>query len=1267
MFFYFRNFVHYSLSPMAFRASNNGETFYALTSPNMQDAKGLHSCPIPLAIKSKLITRCSLSLISLLLFSFSLSRASDIKVILTGSTTDLKNSASLFEVIEKYCSNEPSSVLWVLNGDIFPSGASDEQVSQWQTKSSALLNRFPQLQILISQGDRDWDDSGVNGWEHIQSLEKLMLPNKHDRLHLFIEGGCPGPWTFSFSPLLEVVIINSQWWNHPFEKPIPSTTTCEVASTAIFIEELEEILDESRNKNVLMLSHFPLESLGNYGGRFSLASHLVLPVVGSAVVGFRQNVGTHKDIGNKQFEALRHELNGVLENYSSLVFASAHELNHSILTAGKNFYVNSGAMGGGHHVASSNRALFTSSQSGFIEIAYKEDGEVSYQFYSSQNNIIQKKKDGVLMYSPCVESTTNPKNTVYKPCVNEIPQSGNKTVNISNPTLAIAGYNYASSKFKQQWLGKHYRASWTQPVNVSYLNMDTTFGGLVVNGKGGGRQTTSLKLSGKDGREYVFRSVNKDPSKALPYELRGTIVSEVLKDQTTTQQPYGALAAAYWLDKIDILHASPTLYVLPDDDALGTFKGEHANLFGILEVRPTDNTEKDKVFGGAKHIEKSYKMFDKLYRDHDNRVAKQEFVRARVFDLWIGDWGKHEDNWKWAGYKDQQGEVFRPIPRDRDHAFSRWDGIIPWIGDREWAMPNGENFDYRIKGLRSLMWQARHLDRFVASEVTKEQWIKAAKEIQASVTDKDIEEGVRKMPGEIYNPDGREIEAKLKARIKDLPLYAEQYYFMLAKEVDVVGSNKKEYFHVVRNNDGSVNVTVFDLDSNQRPDLSKIYYQRAFYPYETQEIRLFGLLDDDVFVIEGEARKSILIRVIGEGGQDSVTDRSSVKKGSPKTRVYEKEKNARIELGTEGKRVTPPDEQFYHYDRTAFKYNTYLPIALVSYNPFTGFAIQGGVTFTQQRFSKPDFSAKHSVKASISTSGNYEFSYANQFRYLIGKWDGVSEVILSRPLNYNYFFGIGNDTENDEERSKNYYRARYNMASISAGITRSFWGQSKVALTASYELNEAVMRDDSYLYDHPDVFGVEQLNLVFLKGVLDLDFRDRTALPEHGFRLFFNQSVGHVTGTGEKLASITELELENYVSSYSKNPFTVGLQLGVGMTDGQLPFYKLFSVGQSNNLSGFKRNRFTGQSKAFLNTEVRWQLTETRNTFIPLKVGIRGFYDIARAWADSDDNTADYWHYGYGGGVYITPFREQFSFNISAGSSKEESLLLQISIGSFFR
>ena len=84
-----------------------------------------------------------------------------------------------------------------------------------------------------------------------------------------------------------------------------------------------------------------------------------------------------------------------------------------------------------------------------------------------------------------------------------------------------------------------------------------------------GRQTKSLKLKAGNGYEYVFRSVNKDPSGALPFELRGTLLEKIIKDQTTTQQPYGAMATDLLLNKLDILHAHPVLYVMPDDPMLG--------------------------------------------------------------------------------------------------------------------------------------------------------------------------------------------------------------------------------------------------------------------------------------------------------------------------------------------------------------------------------------------------------------------------------------------------------------------------------------------------------------------------------------------------------------------------------------------------------------------------------------------------------------------------------------------------------------------------
>ena len=207
----------------------------------------------------------------------------------------------------------------------------------------------------------------------------------------------------------------------------------------------------------------------------------------------------------------------------------------------------------------------------------------------------------------------------------------------------------------------------------------------------------------------------------------------------------------------------------------------------------------------------------------------------------VGDWGKHEDNWKWVGFKTDSGMIYKPMPRDRDHVFSIWDGILPWLADREWAKPSGENFDYEISGLRSLMWQARHLDRFIAADLDKSDWIKAANFVQDRISDQVIEHAVRHMPSETYTISGKEIEAKLKNRIRDLEKYAIEYYEMLAPEVDVVGSNDKEYFDIRRNDDGSVTVCMTDLTNDQKPG-KDVFFERTFLIDETEEIRAGGIV-----------------------------------------------------------------------------------------------------------------------------------------------------------------------------------------------------------------------------------------------------------------------------------------------------------------------------------------------------------------------------------------------------------------------------------------
>ena len=129
-------------------------------------------------------------------------------------------------------------------------------------------------------------------------------------------------------------------------------------------------------------------------------------------------------------------------------------------------------------------------------------------------------------------------------------------------------------------------------------------------------------------------------------------------------------------------------------------------------------------------------------------------------------------------------------------------------------------------------------------------------------------------------------------------------------------------------------------------------------------------------------------------------------------------------------------------------------------------------------------------------------------------------------------------------------------------------------------------------------------------------------------------------------------------------PLTWSLRVGGSTSTGDIPFYKLVYLGQNNNLRGFFQNRFTGESSAFINTELRYELTEFQTPIFPLKFGLTAFYDRGRVYSDED--TSNDWHYGYGAGFYLVPLKEEISLNISVAFSDEESGLVLLGIGKSF-
>lgn len=1135
------------------------------------------------------------------------------------------------------------------------------------------VEEIPRGKIILIAGDRDWNASSKGGQKQFGKLEKelksFIKKNNFKRTEWTNKKGCPGPDTYELNESLFLVVANSQWWNHPFDKPNAEDGICTVITGEDFAEELESEVNENLDKNIIIAGHHPFESFGNYGGHFSVVDHLKpFPILGSFKTAYHQNIGTPEDISNKHLLEYREELHNLFFFHKNLIYVSAHEKNQQIIRNGENYLINSGAPSKGTYSSSHKNALVSSSKAGIIVLNYFDSGKIESTFWERKNDELIAKENHLLFLSSCIEGNlyaeNTPVNFSYTPCISK----EKATINLKRKypdTIVVAGSEYKSGTWKKMWLGKHYRTTWTQPVKVPSLDLDNTFGGLTIYKKGGGRQTTSLKFKATDGTRYTFRSVNKDPSKAFNYKLRPTFITPLMRDQTSTQSPYGAMAVAALLDEIDILHATPKLYILPDDPKLGTFQKRYGNLLGMLEDNPSKPNNAGKVFGGADKIYQSNKLYKKLYETRKNRIDEKEFIKARVFDMLIGDWSKHEDNWKWARYDQEDGYYFRPIPRDRDHTFSLQDGIIPWLANRSWAIKNIETFSYDLKKkeLRSLMYQAIHMDRFLSTSSTREDWLAAARSIQENISDEEIDQAVLKMPNEIQETSGKTIAKKLKSRIKHLEKYAGWYYDYLAEYVDVVGSNKEEYFEITRMDNGNINLKIFNEKKNKKG--KHLYYERTFYPKETKELRIYGLGGDDIFDIKGNGKSKMVIRILGNSGDDFFKDEEKYSK--TKTLIYDKGKGSKFEVGKGSKVVNHWNKNIYDYNRTTFDYNWNAPIVGMSYNNFNGLSLKLGTTFIRQKFGKKDYGSTHSIYGSASTEGNFAANYTARFHHVLKSWDIPFEIDFASPEFRNNFYGIGNNSTNLQElQAAGFYRFSRNKFSVETGIGKQFWKKSSLDFLVGYERSSFDDPDNTILAVDSTLFGANiNLQEIPLQARAIIDFRDQSGFPYNGILWLLNYRFGTIVeGVPEATTyGIAESSIEYYISTKHQNPVTLGVRLGGAVSHGDIPFYHLPNIGGASRLRGFIGERFTGESSMYFNSEIRWQLFHRYTSFVPIKFGLKAFYDTGRVYSDFDDANSSKWHAGYGAGIFIVPLNEAMSISLQVGFSEEESFFPVISFG----
>lgn len=823
-----------------------------------------------------------------------------------------------------------------------------------------------------------------------------------------------------------------------------------------------------------------------------------------------------------------------------------------------------------------------------------------------------------------------------------------QTVTVSSDSsykTVIAGKQYDRNSSYQKLWGVHYRKEWAAPVKIKIVNLDTLAGGLIPYQQGGGRQSKTLRLRDAAGREYVLRSIDKSFGKALPEIYQGTFIESLIDDQVSIAHPYAAITISPMAEAAKIYHTWPEIVFIPNQPALDTFNKEYANQLYLFEQRPDENWETAPNFGHSKNIIGTEKLLEKLLEDNDNTVDQLAFVRARLFDLFIGDWSRHEDQWRWGVFEEGKEKIYKPIPRDRDQAFTKLDGKLLSLVISFAGFKHLQTFDSTIKDVNTYNFPARNLDRRMANEPSLEQWVAIAEDLKRSLTDHVIEQAIRKLPPEVFPFSGNEIISKLKSRRNHLTEYATTYYKFLAKNVEIVGSEKREYFEINRVNANETTVKMYKIKKDGDRKNEPIY-SRTFFTGETNEIRLYGSDDNDVFRLDGTADKGILVRIIGGEGKDSVLDFSSVAGSKKLTRVYDSEKSGFITSG-ETKLHISNDSVLNTYKYKSFEYDD------------KGFSVKPGLislTFSfgkkVEKWRKEPTGAEQSIKAKYYiTRAAVNIEYNSMYYQALGKWNLGFKAGAGLPSVVN-FFGIGNESS-FSSFNRNYFRLRSHEYYADLGISRRL-GSHFIAFGGFYQtvkIKEDLTRIITELKNNNTGFDLERKH--FAGGEVKYKYQNTNdpVIPVKGFT--FQTAASYTHNLNRQDHSFTRLTSDAAVYIPVLKFISLAVRAGGSTISGNPEFYQLNTLGSEENLRGFRKQRFYGKHSVYNNNELRL-IFNTRNKVFNGKMGLIGFYDIGRVWYPGEQS--DTWHAGYGPGIFLSLFNK-VTLSAAYGISKDDRVI----------
>lgn len=1160
--------------------------------------------------------------------------------------------------------DEKTSIIY-LGDNLYKTGLPDNSLPTYEIAKAPLDSQIhvapnSKTEVYFVPGNHDWANGGTNGLESVLRVQSYIDRLSNEYVAMLPRDGCPGPVEVNVNENVTIIMMDSQWWLHEKEKP-GIESDCEFKTEAEVLLQLDDMLAKNSSKFVILAMHHPFKSYGPHGGYYTLKQHVFpltdlrpnlyipLPLVGSAYPLTRAIFGTIQDIKHPVYQHMVNSITNVLKGYKNVVHVSGHEHTLQYIVDSSRSYIvsGSGSQEPNRVSTSKKNTKYAASLNGYAVLEITKSKNVYVKFYTleSNDNVKESFSGHMLDFSKVPIEVTDTLRMV------EFAFKDSVVISASDKYKNWSG-------LKRAFLGTNYRKEWNTPITLKVFNIRKEKGGLEIKSLGGGKQTKSLRLVDKNGKEWTLRTVDKDPEKALPGNLRGTMAQGIVQDMVSASHPFAPLVVPDLARAVGIIAAKPEFFFVPDDPALGYYRPLFRNTVVMLEDRDptiTTSTEEDSKSTG--------KILNKMLDDNEHHVDQEKVLNARLLDMVIADFDRHADQWRWGTDDTGKGKLYYPIPRDRDQAFFKSDGLlVKFLKGRDMRFLQGFNPD--IEDINGLNYVAKDFDRTFLNNLDQSAWQKIIDDFQANLTDTVIRKAVANLPPAIHAIESENIINTIKSRRDQLDKKGIKYYKFLSERVAVTGSNKPEYFHI-QDYPGGIKLTAYKI--SEKTDSGAVMYSRAFSDRDTKELVLYGLHGADKFEIDRNVHSGIKVRIIGGKGLDTFDLKGRmlnfVYDLSTEKNVFLNDRRTNRELGV--------DASVIEYKNSGFKYNEFdFPNINMGYNVEDGLMIGAGFNARTHSFRQEPYATNQRFSTLYAPgAGAYQARYQGIFNHVISKYDLIVNGEFVNPT-LNNFFGLGNQTAFNKILPIEYYRVRYKYVAADVLIRKRLNEIMNVSAGTSYYHYWSNFEDNkTRILSNPNIVGSDSATVYGKKDYLggrakfDITYVNNEVLPTRGITWYtdfitlrgFNKNAHALTRMS------TDMTIYARVSDLSR--LSAILRFGGGHIFSKgFEYFQAVNLGANNFLRGFRKNRFSGRSAAYGSAEARVRLFNSKSYILPGDVGLVTFFDLGRVWQKTEASKK--WHNSYGVGVYYIPYN-LITVSATVGISEEDQLF-NFSLGTRF-